>query len=58
MRCITAFLVWFFISMPAMATGIGTLLDEEVTDGLKSLKGWSRSGDDRITGRVIDGNAK
>ncbi|MBA2658005.1 MAG: DUF4197 domain-containing protein [Nitrosospira sp.] len=35
MRSITAFLVCFFISMPAMATGIGILSDEEATDALK-----------------------
>ena len=43
MRSITAFLVWFFISMPAMAMGIGTLLDEEVTDGLKQALTQSAS---------------
>ena len=43
MRCITAFLVWFFISMPAMATGIGTLSDEEATDSLKQALTQSAS---------------
>ena len=43
MRSITAFLVWFFVSMPAMAAGIGTLSDEEATDGLKQALTQSAS---------------
>lgn len=35
MRSITAFLIWFLISMPAMASGIGALSDEDAADGLK-----------------------
>jgi Protein of unknown function (DUF4197) len=35
MRTITAFFVWFFVSMPAMAMGIGALSDEDVAAGLK-----------------------
>lgn len=43
MRSITAFLVWFFVSMPAMAAGIGTLSDEDATDGLKQALTQSAS---------------
>jgi hypothetical protein len=35
MRSITAFLIWFLISMPAMASGIVALSDEDAADGLK-----------------------
>ena len=35
MRTITAFFVWLFISMPALATGISALSEEDTADGLK-----------------------
>lgn len=35
MRTITAFFVWFFISMPALAAGISVLSEEDTADGLK-----------------------
>ena len=43
MRSIIAFLVWFFVSMPAMAAGIGTLSDEDAIDGLKQALTQSAS---------------
>ena len=35
MRTITAFFVWLFISMPALAMGITALSEEDAADGLK-----------------------
>jgi hypothetical protein len=35
MRTITAFFVWLFVSMPALATGISALSEEDTADGLK-----------------------